>query len=166
MSKLIVKNATLNDLNDIASIELLCFPVLEAATKNSLKERISVYSKGFFIGEIDNKIIGFINGASTDDSVIKDAFFENMNLHENDGKNLVVFGLDVHPKYQRNGYARELMNYFIDFAKQEKKENVILTCKNHLIHYYESFGYVNFGVSESEHGGAKWYDMILKLKNN
>jgi len=55
------------------------------------------------------------------------------------------------------------MNHFIDFAKKENKSSVLLTCKNHLIHYYESFGYKNFGVSESTHGGAKWYDMVINI---
>ena len=35
------------------------------------------------------------------------------------------------------------------------------TCKEHLIPYYEKFGYRNCGVSESVHGGAVWYDMRL-----
>jgi putative heme iron utilization protein len=45
----------------------------------------------------------------------------------------------------------------------ENKSSVILTCKDHLIKYYETFGYVNLGVSSSVHGGAKWYDMVLKI---
>lgn len=84
-------------------------------------------------------------------------------MYKDDGKNLIIFGLDVLPDFQRKGYARELMNHFIEFAKSDGKEKVVLTCKDHLIDYYASFGYENLGVSESTHGGAKWYDMVLTL---
>ena len=40
----------------------------------------------------------------------------------------------------------------------------ILTCKEKLIGFYEKFGYVNLGISDSKHGGAVWYDMILEFK--
>ncbi len=108
---------------------------------------------------MDNEIIGFVNGAATDDTEIEDAFFESMDLHKDDGKNLVIFGLDVHPDFQRQGVARQLMNHFIEFAKSDGKESVILTCKDHLIKYYESFGYENLGESNSSHAvpsGMTW----------
>ena len=40
---------------------------------------------------------------------------------------------------------------------------VILTCKQEKIPYYQKFGFQNRGVSASEHGGAVWYDMVLPL---
>ena len=40
---------------------------------------------------------------------------------------------------------------------------MILTCKAALIPYYERFGYRNKGISASVHGGAVWYDMVLKF---
>jgi ribosomal protein S18 acetylase RimI-like enzyme len=163
MSECIIRNATMKDLEKIVLIEATCFPAAEAAKEQALRERLEIYSKGFFVGEIDGEVIGFVNGGSTDDTEIKDAFFDSMDLHKDDGKNLVIFGLDVHPNYQRQGLARKMMNNFIEFAKLENKSSVILTCKDHLIKYYETFGYVNLGVSSSVHGGAKWYDMVLKI---
>ncbi|SHJ23865.1 Ribosomal protein S18 acetylase RimI [Dethiosulfatibacter aminovorans DSM 17477] len=165
MAEFKIRTATMKDLDSVKDIEATCFPAAEAATREALEERLSVYTKGFFVGEIEGKVIGFVNGGSTDDTEIKDEFFETMDLHSDDGKNLVIFGLDVHPDYQHKGYARRLMNHFIEFGKQENKESVILTCKDHLIGYYESFGYKSLGVSDSVHGGAKWYDMVLTLKN-
>lgn len=41
---------------------------------------------------------------------------------------------------------------------------MILTCKDHLIHYYQKFGFVHQGVSVSCHGGAKWNDMLLEFE--
>ena len=52
-----------------------------------------------------------------------------------------------------------------DIKKHKGRRGCILTCKDTLIHYYEKFGYVNKGISESVHGGAIWYDMILEFEN-
>lgn len=163
MSKLIIRTATKNDLDYVTAIEATCFPAAEAAKRDIIKERLQAYSKGFFIGEVDGEIVGFINGGAFDAETIKDEFFEDMNLHKDTNPALVIFGLDVHPEHQKKGYAAELMNHFIEFAKIDGKDRVLLTCKEHLIHYYGKFGYINHGVSESIHGGAKWYDMTLKL---
>ncbi|GAA0180147.1 GNAT family N-acetyltransferase [Clostridium sediminicola] len=164
MKELKIRNVSKNDLDYVTKIEAACFPAAEAATKNIFEERISVFPEGFFVAELNNEIIGFINGGVTNKNSIEDDFFESMNLHIPNGDNIVIFGLDVHPKYQNKGYAKELMNHFIESSKKTSRKKVLLTCKEHLIKYYEGFGYLNDGVSESEHGGAKWYDMYLELK--
>lgn len=161
MTTLNIRQATLKDLDRIVEIEATCFPAAEAAKRASLEERISRYPKGFYVAESEGTIIGFINGACTDGPTIEDKYFETMDNHLDSGKHLMVFGLDVHPDYQHKGYAGQLMKHFIDFAHEDKKSAVLLTCKDHLIHYYEKFGYVNEGQSASGHGGAIWYDMKL-----
>lgn len=163
MSELKIRNATMADLDAVTAIEAECFPAAEAAPREAMKDRLRAYSKGFFIGEVDGKAIGFINGACSDSPVIEDRFYESMKWHRNNGKNLMVYGLDVVPDYRGQGYARELMERFIDFAKEEGKSAVLLTCKSHLVSFYESFGYANEGVSDSTHGGAEWHDMRLAL---
>lgn len=163
MNELKIKNVSIEDLDYVTRIEAACFPTAEAATKNVFKERISVFPEGFFVAELNNEIIGFINGGVTNENHIEDEFFQNMNLHIPNGDNIVIFGLDVHPEYQKKGYAKELMNHFIEAAKKAGRKRILLTCKEHLIKYYEEFAYLNKGVSESEHGGAKWYDMYLEL---
>ena len=46
-------------------------------------------------------------------------------------------------------------------ARAQGRRGCVLTCKDKLVHYYEKFGFVNEGVSQSTHGGAVWYDMRL-----
>ena len=75
-----------------------------------------------------------------------------------------IFGLDVIPEYQHHGLASRLMRHMIEETKKRGKQGLILTCKDRLIGFYETFGYRNLGVSESVHGGAVWYDMILELE--
>ena len=67
------------------------------------------------------------------------------------------------PEYQRQGIAEKLMKDMMEKSREAKREKMILTCKERLIHYYEKFGYENKGISESVHGGVVWYDMEAKL---
>ena len=163
MNNFVIRKAKSDDVDRIYAIERECFPEAEAASKKAIEERVTVFPDGFLVGELDNEIISFINGAATSSMHLKDEFFASMSYHEDSGATLMVFGLDVHPEFQRKGYAAELMNAFVDKAVLDNRKRIILTCKEHLIHYYAKFGFVNEGISESEHGGAKWYDMVKSL---
>ncbi len=160
---LVIRQVKPEDLPAVAEVELACFPEAEAAPREVLGERIRVFPGSFFVAEIDNKIVGFINGSVTNDEVISDELFSNTNLHLSQGKYQAIFGLDVVPQYRKKGIAAQLMKYLILKAKEAGRKGVILTCKEHLIPYYQTFGYMNKGVSQSTHGGAIWYDMILKF---
>ena len=152
-----------NDLDAVTAVEAVCFPAAEAATRESLEQRIATFPECFFVAEHEGTIIGFINGCATDERTIRDEMFEDSSLHKADGCYQSIFGLDVIPEYQRQGIAAELMNHLIENARTKGRKGLILTCKDRLIHYYEKFGYKSLGVSESVHGGAVWYDMILEF---
>ena len=51
----------------------------------------------------------------------------------------------------------------MDAAKEKGKKGMILTCKEHMIHYYKKFGFQNYGVADSSHGGATWYDLQIRF---
>ncbi|MBP2637468.1 MAG: Acetyltransferase family protein [Firmicutes bacterium] len=161
--EVIIRAVCLVDLDRISEIEAICFPAAEAATRETFRERIVAFPESFLIAEIDGVIIGFINGCATNSSVIYDELFHSTEGHIVEGKNLSVFGLDVIPEYRKQRVASKLMQQFIQVARSTGKEKVILTCKDRLVHYYESFGFENNGISNSTHGGAKWFDMTLVL---
>ena len=160
---IIIRQAIIEDLDSVAKVESICFPVEEAATRKSLEQRINTFLKSFFVAEIDEKIIGFINGCIINGTVIYDELYEDSTLHIQNGDYQTIFGLDVIPDYRNHGFAAQLMNHMIEVSRLAGRKGVILTCKDKLIHYYEKFGYVNKGISKSEHGGAEWYDMILEF---
>ena len=160
---LVIRQASINDLERISQIEKICFPNAEAATKRSLEERIKAFKESFFVGEINGEIIGFINGAVIDSKTIFDELYENINRHNQNGKYQSVFGLDVIPEFRNRGIAESLMNHMINSAKKYNREGVVVTCKDKLIHYYEKFGFNNMGISESVHGNVIWYDMFLEF---
>lgn len=158
-----IRKVTPEDLDAVSEVEAVCFPEAEAAAKASFRQRINTFPDSFFVAESDGKIIGFINGCITNETTIYDELFSNAALHIPNGDYQTIFGLDVIPEYRNKGIAAQLMNYMIDVSKSKGRKGVILTCKEHLINYYSKFGFENKGISESGHGGAKWYDMILEF---
>ncbi|MDU4660891.1 MAG: GNAT family N-acetyltransferase [Clostridium butyricum] len=156
-----IRLATKEDLNEIIKIESICFPEAEAAKESDFQKRFDAFKENFIIAEDNGKIIGFINGCTTDLPKLPDELYHNAQLHKKHGDYQTIFGLNVLPDYRRNGVAAQLMNYFIELSKERGKKGMVLTCKNHLIHYYEKFGFKHQGVSASEHGGAVWNDMVL-----
>ncbi|EGO64544.1 GNAT family N-acetyltransferase [Acetonema longum] len=163
MSEVIVRSVRPEDLDRVTEIEAACFPPAEAASKQSFIARIAAFPESFLVAEINGTLIGFINGCATNNSVIYDEMFHSTQHHVPDARNLSVFGLNVMPEYRKQGIAAQLMRHFIQAARETGRQSVILTCKDRLVYYYESFGYVNNGISKSTHGGAQWFDMTLIL---
>lgn len=153
--------AKYSDLKEIIEIEQKCFPSLEAASEKEFKERFETFGYNFLVAIKDEKVIGFINGATTILPALPDELYHDVSLHQEDGDYQTVFGLDVLPEYQHQGVASALMKEYIALAKERGKKGIILTCKDHLIGFYSQFGYQHMGVSASCHGGAKWNDMLL-----
>lgn len=158
-----IRTAVPDDLDQAAQVELNCFPAAEAADRAALKARLEAFGESFLVAEADGRIIGFINGAVTDEKTIADEMFEDISLHDPDGAFQSIFGLDVIEEYRHMGVASRLMEAMIETAGKQGRKGLILTCKDRLIGYYEKFGYVNMGVSKSVHGGAVWYDMVLEF---
>ncbi len=160
---IIIRQVMQEDLDAVARVEAVCFPEAEAAARASFAQRIQAFPESFFVAEKDGQIVGFINGCVTDERMIRDEMFEDTAYHKPDGAYQSIFGLDVAPEWQHRGLAGDLMKHLIEDARKRGRKGLILTCKEHLIGFYERFGYRSLGVSQSVHGGAVWYDMILEL---
>lgn len=157
-----IRNVTPADLEAVTALEAAAFPAAEAAAREAFAYRIETFPERFFVAEAEGKIIGLVNGCASSLPVIADDLFEPQG-HEPAGKNQMVFGLAVHPDYRRKGIAAALLQRLIGFSRETAMERVILTCKAEKISYYSKFGFQNRGVSQSTHGGAVWYDMVLEL---
>lgn len=158
---MIIRTATMNDLEAITAVEAECFPAAEAATRKDFEERLKIYPKHFWVLEQEGKIISFINGMVTNELTIRDMMYETATLHNEEGAWQSIFGVNTIPEYRKHGYAAMVMNQVIADAKKQHRKGCILTCKEKLIPYYEKFGYVNEGISNSVHGNVVWYDMRL-----
>ena len=158
-----IRTAGPADLEAVTAIEAACFPAAEAADREAFAARLQVYPNHFWVMEEEGKPVAFLNGMVTDAPAISDEMFEDASLHRENGGWQAVFGLDTLPEYRGQGRAAQLMETAIADARAAGRRGCILTCKEHLIHYYERFGYQNCGKSQSVHGGAVWYDMRLEF---
>lgn len=164
-----IRYATMADLDDIASVESECFPVLEAATKEEFEQRIKYYGNHFWLMFDDDKLIAFVDGFVTDEADLTDEMYENASMHDENGAWQMIFGVNTLPEYRRCGYAKELIKKAILDARKQNRKGLVLTCKESLVPYYSEFGFVDEGITDkSTHGNVLWHQMRLdfKLRNN
>jgi ribosomal protein S18 acetylase RimI-like enzyme len=164
MNKILIRNVLPKDLDECYLVETSGFPPEEAATRETIKLRIDTFPQGFFVAEMSGRVVGMLNSAATNKDDISDEELKQLIGHDPQGKNLVVFALAVLPEFQKQGIASQLMSRFVEEARQSKKKNVLLMCKQHLVAYYERMGFAHAGLSRSKHGGAEWHEMRLVLQ--
>ena len=88
-------------------MEALCFPAAEAAGYEDFMERYKTCKNSFFVAETeDGEIAGFCNGCCADTDYLADALYHDATLHNPDGDYQMIFGLDVNPKFQKQGIGR------------------------------------------------------------
>ena len=156
-----IRHATPADLDAIAAVEAECFPAAEAATYGSIKARLAAFADHFWLLEDGDTLVGFVNGMATDLADLCDEMYEDAEMHDPKGAWQMIFGVDTIPSYRRRGCAEQVLNRVIEDTRKAGRKGLVLTCKEHLVHYYAKFGFVSEGVSESTHGGVRWYQMRL-----
>ena len=158
---MLIRTATLADLDAVTAVEAECFPPAEAATRADFEHRLAHYSDHFWLMFDGDQLIAFVDGMVTDEADLTDEMYERAELHNENGAWQMIFGVNTIPEYRKHGYAGELIKRAISDAKVQGRKGLVLTCKDKLIHYYAKFGFVNEGVSASVHGNVTWYQMRL-----
>ena len=154
-----IREVTNKDLDRCFLIETISYEGDESASKERILKRITNYPEGFVVLETNNEIAGFINSGATNEVKLSDEEFKELIGHDPTGKHVVIMSVVVHPDHQGNGYADQLMRYFIAKMENLKKSSINLICQSNLIRLYERHGFVLLGKSESSHGGLEWYEM-------
>ena len=160
---MLIRTAVMDDLEVVAAVEAECFPPAEAATEEDFRGRLEHYGDHFWLMFDGDKLIAFVDGFVTDEEDLTDEMYAKADLHNEDGAWQMIFGVNTIPAYRKHGYAGELLKFAIEDARKHGRKGLVLTCKDHLVHYYAKFGFENEGVSESEHGGVRWNQMRLKF---
>ena len=166
-----IRKATIQDLDQITKLELKCFPESEAASKENLEARIMTFSNSFWVLEVDNQIVSFINGMITNEKTINDEMFENVTLHNPNGDWQAIFGVDTLPEYQGKGYARALIEFIVNNYREQYAILQVGTGDSPLtIPFYEKCGFVrshiisNFFTDNYDHpiceSGIQLVDMV------
>ncbi len=157
-----IRQATMANLDAIASIESTCFPQAEAATKDEFAKRIQYYGNHFWLLMYENQIVSFVDGFVTNQKDLSDEMYEKASLHDEAGQWQMIFGVNTLPSYRKKGYAAKLLERVIDDAQSQNRKGIVLTCKDALVPYYAKFGFIDEGISEkSVHGGVRWHQMRL-----
>ena len=158
---MLIRTASMNDLDAVTAVESECFPAAEAATRAEFAKRLSHYANHFWLMFDEDKLIAFVDGMATDAADLTDEMYECADLHDEKGAWQMIFGVNTIPQYRNHGYAGELIRRAIADARDQGRKGLVLTCKDKLIHYYARFGFQNEGVSASVHGNVTWYQMRL-----
>ena len=126
MSEIAIRNVLPRDLNECYAVEIAGFPPEEAAVVETIRLRIDSFPQGFFVAEFDGRVVGMVNGACTNREDISDEELKQLIGHDVDGRNMVVFALTVLPEFQKRGIAGRLILRFIEEARRNKKEKILL----------------------------------------
>ena len=156
-----IRHAEISDLTALAAVEAACFPPAETASEDSLRRRLAVYPDHFWLLWDGDTLVGFVNGMVTQEADLADEMYDNAELHNENGPWQMIFGVDTRPAYRRRGCAQLLLERVIADARDQGRKGLVLTCKEHLLHYYAKFGFVSEGISQSVHGNVQWYQMRL-----
>ena len=155
------------EIAQTAEIERICFPPNEACSKKHMKDRVAGIADLFLVAidKENGKMAGFLNGLATDDEILKDEFFTDASLHNPEGKNVMLLGLDVLPEYRSQGLARELVRRYLERECGRGRKEIILTCLESKVAMYEKFGFKDKGIAQSTWGGEEWHEMGVKNQN-
>jgi len=158
-----IRNVLPEDLEACFEIETLCFEGA-GATRTRIGRRIRKHPEGFLVASQGGKLVGFVNSGAFDSDDIADERLKDLIGHNPAGKHLVVFSLVVHPRARGKGIARELLERMVEIAIADDRESILLDCREHLIRYYESFGFAYRAKSTAAFGGHAWHEMALDLR--
>ena len=86
------RNIKKNEAEQTAEIERICFPPNEACTPGMMHLRVEKVQEMFLVAvdKATGKIAGFINGLSTNETVLRDEFFQNADLYDPAGENVLI----------------------------------------------------------------------------
>ncbi len=173
---MLIRHATMEDLDAIEAVEAACFPPQEAASNESLTARVATYPDHFWLlvnnddddtcfpaSVYDGTLVGFVNGMVTDVPDLDDAMYANASMHDPQGEWQMIFGVDIAPVYQHRGCASYLLRQVILDSTIAGRKGIVLTCKERLVGFYSKLGFMDEGISSSTHGNAIWHQMRLPL---
>lgn len=124
--------------------------------------------------ENDGSLLAMIHGTRTSSTYASDASMA-IGGHEPRGSTVGLHTLCVHPGWRAKGLGTRILKEYIKRMEAEKGvERVALIAHDELVPFYERFsfckgefncrvGFMNQGVSESQHGGVTWYDCIYTI---
>ena len=100
----------LEETEQAAEIEQICFPPNEACSEKDMKERI-LQIPDLFLVAVDKKtkeVAGFLNGLATDEDTFRDEFFTDSTLNDPEGKNIYLEMAYTHNLEDAEAFKKEV----------------------------------------------------------
>ena len=72
-------------------------------------------------------------------------------------------GWPTAPAAQGQGLATRLLRTVIETSRTHGRRGLVLTCLDDLVPFYARLGFIDEGLSTSNHGGVPWHQMRLTL---
>ena len=147
-------------------MDSVCFPP-EEAKPMEIMCRFAEKIPEIFLAAIDRetgKVAGFLCGIASDEAHFNDAFFTDLSLHDPAAQTVYLLGLDILPRYRRQGLAGELLRLYEIWSQVRGKHRMVLTAHKEKVGMYEKMGFTDLGISDSVWGGGVWHEMERRLQ--
>lgn len=156
------RTAQKSDLAQIMAIERAGFSPAEAASEQAMAQRIKVISDTFIVAtnELD-RVLGYVVGPVIAKRYLTDDLFEQIGPNQKQGGYQSVLSLAVAPQHRKHQVAAHLLTELARRSQAKQRLGITLTCLAELVPFYEKNGYHNDGVSQSQHAGEIWYNLVL-----
>ncbi|MER0123541.1 GNAT family N-acetyltransferase [Streptococcus sp. ZJ93] len=154
-----IQHARLADLEQVHQIEQANFSLEEQITKDVLGYYLERENMTCLVMEDDGNVAGYLLALPTVQATVTDDLFERKKKVEASCSHLAIVSLSVAENYKGQGVGTLLLAAIKDIAVQVGYKGISLTCKDYLLSYYGMYQFEDLGVSESQFGGAVWYDM-------
>lgn len=159
-----IRSVMSDDWESICRIEAESFSLQEAASPEDLAARIRDLPSTFLVATRPERVVGFIVAAQANQRYVTDQLFHETFPADPTGGFLLVTTLAVAETFRGQGIGTALLKAFKTLAINQKRLGISLTCHDVLIPYYEAQGFTNEGLSDSEHGGSRWYNLVWENK--
>lgn len=154
------------EASQAAGIEQICFPPHEACSRQAIEKRIARAAAFFLVAEDreTGRLAGFLNGLATGEERFRDEFFTDAGLHDPEGGQVMLLGLDVLPEYRGQGLARALVQEYVRRERERGGRFLVLTCLEEKVEMYRKLGFVDRGLANSSWGGETWHEMAYAIE--
>lgn len=134
---MIIRKATMDDLEAVTAVEAECFPPAEAATKEEFEKRLKYYGDHFWLmfEAPEGRLVAFVDGFVSNEEDLTDEMYARAEMHDPNGVWQMIFGVNTIPSMRKKGYAGRLIEAAIEDARAEGRKGLVLTCKDRLVHY-------------------------------
>lgn len=152
------------DIDQIMQIENAGFTADEAASRPAMMDRIHTISDSFIVAVNEKDCpIGYVVGPIISKRYLSDDLFESTHPNQPFGGYQSILSLAVAPGYRNCQIGSKLLSVLEQQCRLQNRKGITLTCLESLIPYYKKHGYELEGLSESQHAGVAWYNMVLEL---